>query len=249
MLTISAYFLLVLAIAGGILLVTFLYRSINNKTGFEEEDEKYSDLDLAIGNLVRIDQKYLDRTSYLIESSDFVEIILPNKNTKENEIRVDVGILGVNIPKNKIIEVKDYSHLDREYKPSKQNENLFDRHKDDFSQDIISQLAVAQIIDNSYDGNILKITEAEAAVIFGHGGEFGGGGASGSWEESKRQDNVANNGDPYYSSDPIFHSHDDNQTSTYETASNTSDYSSSSSDNSSDSSSSDSSSDSGSSND
>lgn len=209
MLTISAYFLLVLAIAGGILLVTFLYKSVNNKTGFEEDDEKYSDLDLAIGNLVRIDQKFLDKTPYLIDSTDFTEILIPSNNTKENEIRVDLGIMGINVPKNKIIAVKGFPQMDHVYDDpivNKKKEDSFARQRDSYSQDVLSQMVTyAAITDQSYEGSASNYPVSEEAVSFGNGGEFGGGGASSSWS-------------------------DNNQASTYEPASNTSDYSSSSND-------------------
>lgn len=152
-----------------------------------DDDALYSSIedDIFYGAYLDVDPQFL--TDNYIKRNSTIQVTLPLPNTPEGHVRAEVNHLTfINIPYNKILGFYDTEKDKKIIKDYKENK------KAEYTTPYTAPNTTS--ISNTNDGLALGLFTGtlenapdqysraeEVTVDFGNGGEFAGGGASGSW--------------------------------------------------------------------
>lgn len=173
--------LLITAVAG-----FFIYQILKEDPDYlSDDDDFYSSIedDLFYGAYLDVDPQFL--TDNNIRQASSIQVSLPMPTTPEGYVRAEVDHLTfIDIPYNKILGFYDEEKSTRKYQENKRAEytKAYSAPIGAPSSNIDDGQALALfvgILENNPD----QYSRAEEGVTvdFGNGGEFAGGGASGSW--------------------------------------------------------------------
>lgn len=153
-----------------------------------DDDDLYSSIedDIFYGAYLDVDPQFL--TDNYIKRNSTIQVTLPLPNTPEGHIRAEVNHLTfIDIPINKVLGFYVDDKSIRKYRENKKYEytRSYSSPVGAPSPSVDDGLALglfAGTLENAPD----QYSKAEEGVTvdFGNGGEFAGGGASGSWDDT-----------------------------------------------------------------
>jgi len=211
-----------IALVATALIAFFVYRVTSTD---EDEFSLFDEEDIEYGDYLSVYPYYLHTKG--IDQYSSIQVSFPLPSTPAGNLRVEINHLTfTEIPISKVTGVHRFEEDTKQYK--ERNKHRYEGGK------IIGE---DKAVDNTvvsvglFDGDLgtkpdqySQPTEVQTVIDFGSGGEFAGGGASGSWmQKSKSVSNTDNNHTSTY--EPA--SHQSNYGSQYESSSDHSGYSSS----------------------
>lgn len=194
--------LLITAVAGFL-----IYQILKKDPDYlSDDDDFYSSIedDIFYGAYLDVDSQFL--TDNYIKQNSVIQVSLPMPTTPEGHVRAEVNHLTfINIPYNKILGFYEEDKSIKNYKENKKSE-LFNSSS---TTDGLALGLFAGTLENAPD----QYSKAEEGVTvdFGSGGEFAGGGASGSWLDGHPEN--PSNGSSTISSSYEGHSSSSNSSS------------------------------------
>lgn len=188
-----------------------IYQVFKKDPDYLSDDDSSIDDDIFYGAYLDVDPQFL--TDNWIKQASTIQVALPLSNTPEGHIRAEVNHLKfINIPYNKILGYYDEESF--KYKESKKQKSSLGLANGIVTSDK-STYEVSDAITSSGLGLFDGVLETGPDVYtnhesdsshqqnFGNGGEFAGGGASGSWDDTPSSDSYTSES---YSSDTSYYS-------------------------------------------
>lgn len=187
MLTISIgavlVWLLFTAVAG------FLFYQVFKKDpDYLSDDDSSTENDIFYGAYLDVDPQFL--TDNNIKQASSIQVSLPMPTTPEGHVRAEIDHLSfINIPYSKILGYYDEEKSTRTYRENKKAEYTMSYSSPIAppSSNTNNGLAALGLFDgllsSEPDAYTKNDSDSSSQQSFGNGGEFAGGGASGSWED------------------------------------------------------------------